>query len=58
MATYTNSILGDLLPDATALTIIAAILSEEEWDAETLDEIAMLVRHTGRTIAEPDTTED
>ncbi len=50
MATHTNSILGDLLTDATALTMIAAILSEEEWDSDTTSRIHEIVLATGRHI--------
>ncbi len=41
-------------PDARALDAIAAHLSGEEWDAQTCDEIAAIVRETGREVRDLD----
>ena len=38
-------------PDSAALDIIAEMLSDgSEWDAETIECVAEVVKHTGRTI--------
>jgi hypothetical protein len=38
--------------DGGALDLIAELLSGQEWDAATLDDVAELVRATGRTVAD------
>lgn len=45
---------GKPLTDAIALNTIADALSGKEWDADTTDFIARVVRKTGREIKEPD----
>jgi len=37
-----------------ALDAIAAVMSGQEWDADTMDAVANLVRSTGRVIADVD----
>jgi hypothetical protein len=53
---------GDDLPpencDSSALDTIARIMDGAEWNEETLDEIAMAVRATGRRISDVDAGED
>lgn len=47
------------MTDTDALTAIHALLSGQQWDADTLDAIAELVEATGRLVADyqpdPDT---
>jgi hypothetical protein len=40
--------------DSKALDDIALIMSGVEWDADTLQEISLIVMGTGRTIEDPD----
>lgn len=39
-------------PSEQALDTIALVMSGEEWDADILDDIADIIRQTGRTVAE------
>jgi hypothetical protein len=38
--------------DARALTVIASMLSHREWNSDLFDEIAELVRETGRDVTD------
>ena len=40
-------------PDTVAMDKIAELLDGTEWDAETLDKIAEIVKKSGREIREP-----
>jgi len=42
------------MTDSEALDAIHEILDGCEWSADTLDEIAYIIRQTGRPINEPD----
>lgn len=46
------------LTDEGALNIIAALLDENEWDADVFDMVAAAVRETGRTIADTEPEEE
>jgi hypothetical protein len=41
-----------VLPDAQALDAVAALLSAADWSSDHLNEVAEMIRATGRTIAE------
>lgn len=43
------------MTDSEALEIIASLMSETDWDADTLDAIADAIRATGRTINDTET---
>lgn len=40
------------LTDAKAMDAIVAVLTGTEWNADTFDAIAAIVRHTGRSISD------
>lgn len=42
---------GSLLPDSDAMECINVILSEREWDADASEQVAQILRSTGRKIA-------
>ena len=44
----------DMLTDEDAMNAIRALLSGKEWDASTIEDVAAIVRYTGRDIADPD----
>lgn len=46
------------LNDSTAMNAIHGVMTGTEWSADTLDEIALLVTATGRTIANSDEFEE
>lgn len=40
------------MDDSVILDVIAALLSGSEWDADTVNEVANLIRSTGRHVAD------
>lgn len=52
MAEFNPPMPGRRVSDMRAMERIAALMSGKEWSPDTLDEIAEIVRATGREIAE------
>jgi hypothetical protein len=52
--TITRTEYDYLKRDSIALGAIHQLLDGTEWGSETLDDVALIVGETGRTISEPD----